>query len=74
MTATCRAVIYANLVRMPLRTIHQPCDELGATAIRSMFQRIERPEIPARGMLVSFHMAVRESCDRAASFREPVYA
>ena len=36
-------VKYASLVTVPLTTIHQPCDQLGAAAIQAMVQRIERP-------------------------------
>ncbi|MEO8597077.1 MAG: GntR family transcriptional regulator [Candidatus Solibacter sp.] len=65
-------VKYASLVTVPLTTIHQPCDQLGAAALRAMVQRIESPDMPARDILVDFHLVVRESCgarmgrDRAA--------
>jgi GntR family transcriptional regulator, arabinose operon transcriptional repressor len=55
-------VKYASLVAVPLSTIHQPCDQLGAAAILAMFQRIANPEMPARDILVDFHLVVRESC------------
>ena len=63
-------VKYASLVSVPLTTIHQPCDELGAAAIQTMIQRIESPDVPARDVLVDFHLVVRESCG-AQRFREP---
>jgi GntR family transcriptional regulator, arabinose operon transcriptional repressor len=62
-------VKYASLVSVPLTTIHQPCDHLGAAAIQAMIQRIESPDIPARDVLVDFHLVVRESCG-AQRFRE----
>jgi DNA-binding LacI/PurR family transcriptional regulator len=55
-------VKYASLVSVPLTTIRQPCDQLGAAAIQAMIQRIERPDSPARDILVDFQLIVRESC------------
>ena len=55
-------VKYAGLVSVPLTTIHQPCGQLGAAAIQTMIQRIESPDMPARDVLVDFHLVVRESC------------
>jgi DNA-binding LacI/PurR family transcriptional regulator len=54
-------VKYASLVSVPLTTIHQPCDQLGAAAIQTMVQRIATPDMPARDILVDFHLVVRES-------------
>jgi GntR family transcriptional regulator, arabinose operon transcriptional repressor len=65
-------VKYASLVTVPLTTIHQPCDQLGAAAIQAMVQRIETPDMPPREILVDFHLVVRESCGtRAARDRTP---
>lgn len=55
-------VKYASLVSVPLTTVHQPCDQLGAAAIQTMLQRIENPGAPARDVLVDFWLVVRESC------------
>jgi GntR family transcriptional regulator of arabinose operon len=55
-------VKYASLVSVPLTTIHQPCDQLGSAAIQTMTQRIDSPGMPARDVLVDFHLVVRESC------------
>jgi DNA-binding LacI/PurR family transcriptional regulator len=60
-------VKYASLVTVPLTTIHQPCDQLGAAAIQAMVQRIETPDMPARDVLVDFHLVVRESCGARAA-------
>jgi GntR family transcriptional regulator of arabinose operon len=54
-------VKYASLVSVPLTTIHQPCDQLGSAAIHAMVQRIANPDMPARDILVDFHLVVRES-------------
>jgi DNA-binding LacI/PurR family transcriptional regulator len=66
-------VKYASLVSVPLTTIHQPCDQLGAAAIQAMIQRIETPDMPARDILVDFHLVVRESCGSNPSL-EPLHA
>lgn len=55
-------VKYASVVSVPLTTIHQPCDQLGAAAIQTMLQRIENRATPARDVLVDFWLVVRESC------------
>jgi GntR family transcriptional regulator, arabinose operon transcriptional repressor len=60
-------VKYASLVTVPLTTIHQPCDQLGAAAIQAMVQRIETPDMPPRDILVDFHLVVRESCGARAA-------
>jgi DNA-binding LacI/PurR family transcriptional regulator len=54
-------VKYASLVTVPLTTIHQPCDQIGAAAVQAMVQRIAAPDMPARDILVNFHLVVRES-------------
>ena len=66
-------VKYASLVSVPLTTIHQPCDQLGAAAVQAMIQRIETPDMPARDILVDFFLVVRESCGTKRS-GEPVHA
>ena len=55
-------VKYAHLVIVPLTTIHQPCDQLGAAAVRAMVERIQNPDMSARDILVDFRLVVRESC------------
>ena len=54
-------VKYANLLSVPLTTIHQPCEKMGAEAVAAMIQRIRNPDIPARDILLDFHVVVRES-------------
>jgi DNA-binding LacI/PurR family transcriptional regulator len=41
-------VRYASLLPVPLTTIHQPCQELGAAAISAMVERLRHPGLPAR--------------------------
>lgn len=55
-------VKYANLLPIPLTTQHQPCLDIGTVAMSTMLQRIENPNLPARDILLSCHLVVRESC------------
>lgn len=55
-------VKYASLLPVPLTTIHQPCNELGAAAVRAMVERVQHPELPPRDLLLDFKLVVRESC------------
>jgi GntR family transcriptional regulator of arabinose operon len=55
-------VKYASLLPVPLTTLHQPCAEIGATAVAHMIQRLEDPSLPARDTLLDFHIVVRRSC------------
>jgi DNA-binding LacI/PurR family transcriptional regulator len=44
-----------------LTTIHQPCAEIGATALMAMLDRVQHPDAPAREFLVDCRLAVRAS-------------
>jgi DNA-binding LacI/PurR family transcriptional regulator len=55
-------VKYAGLLSVPLTTIHQPCASIGAIAIGTMLDRLRDPKLPARDVLLNFHLVVRESC------------
>jgi GntR family transcriptional regulator of arabinose operon len=54
-------VKYASLLAVPLTTVHQPCEKMGAEAVGAMIQRIRHPDTPARDILLDFHLVVRES-------------
>jgi DNA-binding LacI/PurR family transcriptional regulator len=54
-------VKYASLLSVPLTTIHQPCADIGAAAIRTMVDRVHDPKLPARDILLNFGLVVRES-------------
>jgi DNA-binding LacI/PurR family transcriptional regulator len=54
-------VKYASLLSVPLTTIHQPCADIGAAAIGAMLDRLRNPRMPARDLLLNFHLVVRES-------------
>jgi DNA-binding LacI/PurR family transcriptional regulator len=60
-------VKYASLLPVPLTTIHQPCADLGAAAIRAMIERVHNSKLPSRDILLNFGLVVRES---SASSRE----
>jgi DNA-binding LacI/PurR family transcriptional regulator len=55
-------VTYAALLPVPLTTVHQPCREIGEAALRLMLDRIARPNIPAREILVDCALVIRQSC------------
>jgi DNA-binding LacI/PurR family transcriptional regulator len=58
-------VKYASLLPVPLTTIHQPCVDIGAAAIQAMIHRLKNPACPARDILLSFKLVVRQSCGAA---------
>jgi len=55
-------VRYAELLPIPLTTLHQPCLEIGAAAMAAMLERIQYPHLPARSILLNGHLVVRQSC------------
>jgi GntR family transcriptional regulator, arabinose operon transcriptional repressor len=62
---------YATLLPVPLTTARQPCRQIGNVAISTMLERLARPDIPARDILLDCHLIVRGSCGskRAAPVR-----
>lgn len=57
---------YAALLPVPLTTIHQPCREIGEAAMSAMLERIARPDMLARDILLQCHLVVRDSCGAAS--------
>ena len=55
-------VRFATLLSAPLTTMHQPCREIAAVALRAMLDRIVDPTLPPRGLVLSPRLVVRESC------------
>ncbi len=55
-------VKYASLLRVPLTTLHQPCEYIGAAAVRALGERIANPDLPVRDILFQSKLVVRESC------------
>ncbi|MGD0295473.1 MAG: GntR family transcriptional regulator [Bryobacteraceae bacterium] len=62
-------VEYASLLPVPLTTVHQPCREIGEAAMAAMLDRIARPGMPARDILVECRLIVRQSCGAKAGTR-----
>ncbi len=55
-------VKYARLLPIPLTTIHQPCRNIGEAAMAAMLERVSRPDMPARDILLGCKLVVRDSC------------
>jgi DNA-binding LacI/PurR family transcriptional regulator len=59
-------VNYASLLPVPLTTVRQPCREIGETALRVMLERLERPKMAARDVLLDCTLVIRKSCGAKA--------
>ncbi len=55
-------VKYANLLSVPLTTLHQPCADMGAIAVSTMLERLRSPKLPGRDILLDCRLVIRESC------------
>jgi DNA-binding LacI/PurR family transcriptional regulator len=55
-------VEYANLLPIPLTTVHQPCREIGVAAMAAMLERVTNPDMPVRDILLDCKLVVRDSC------------
>lgn len=55
-------VKYAAMLPVPLTTQHQNCAIIGSTALATMVDRMENPQLPARDILLQTHTVVRRSC------------
>ena len=64
-------VKYATLLPVPLTTIHQPCNEIGMTAIETMVQRLQHPQFPGRDITLNFRLVVRRSSGLGEGTPEP---
>lgn len=58
-------VKYASFLPVPLTTLHQPCQKLGAEAMALMLDRLKRPDAPTRDVLLGCELVVRQSCGPA---------
>jgi DNA-binding LacI/PurR family transcriptional regulator len=58
-------VTYASLLPVPLTTIHQPCHEIGETALGMLLDRITHPRMPSRDVLLDCDLVIRQSCGSA---------
>jgi DNA-binding LacI/PurR family transcriptional regulator len=52
---------YASLLPVPLTTLRQPTRQIGDAAIAAMLERIARPDLPSRDILLPCELAIRES-------------
>jgi GntR family transcriptional regulator, arabinose operon transcriptional repressor len=55
-------VSYAPLLPVPLTTLRQPCREIGAAAVAALRERVARPDLAPRDILLHGALVVRESC------------
>jgi GntR family transcriptional regulator, arabinose operon transcriptional repressor len=55
-------VHYAALLPVPLTTLRQPCREIGIAAMAAMLERLTRPALPPRDILLHTPLIVRRSC------------
>ncbi len=55
-------VEYAQLLPVPLTTVHQPCREIGQAAMAAMLDRIDHPGMLPRDILLDCRLVVRASC------------
>jgi GntR family transcriptional regulator of arabinose operon len=60
-------VEYASLLPVPLTTVHQPCREIGEAAMAAMLDRVERPGMFVRDILIECRLVIRESCGAKAA-------
>ena len=56
---------YANMLRVPLTTLHQPVREIGNVALDTMLWRLSHPEAPPRTVAATGTLIVRQSCGLA---------
>jgi LacI family transcriptional regulator len=52
----------ANLLTVPLTTMAQPCRDIAIVAFQAMRERLIEPTLPARSLLLTPRLVVRESC------------
>jgi len=53
---------YARLLPVPLTTLRQPTRQIGDAALSAMLERVNRPDLPARDILLQCELIVRGSC------------
>jgi DNA-binding LacI/PurR family transcriptional regulator len=51
-----------KLLPVPLTTIRQPAEALAHESVRTMIDRIEHSQMPARDIMVKTELIIRRSC------------
>jgi GntR family transcriptional regulator of arabinose operon len=64
-------VEFASLLPVPLTTVHQPCREIGEAAMAAMIERVKRPAMFIRDILVECKLIVRASCGAPGRSPDP---
>jgi GntR family transcriptional regulator of arabinose operon len=64
-------VDYASLLPVPLTTVHQPCGDIGEAALHALIERLARPKMPARRILLDCHLVIRKSCGAVTVTERP---
>ena len=59
----------AQTMTPKLTTIHQPCADLAAVAFRTLLERIAKPQLAAREIMLHAPLVVRESTSPSRDFR-----
>jgi len=60
-------VKYASLLHVPLTTLQQPCNDIGAAAVSTMIDRITHPNMPPREVQLNCKLVIRKSCGSPSS-------
>jgi DNA-binding LacI/PurR family transcriptional regulator len=55
-------VEHTNLFPVPLTTVRRPCREIGVAAVDAMLERVARPDMPVRNILLDCKLVIRDSC------------
>jgi DNA-binding LacI/PurR family transcriptional regulator len=58
---------YSSLLPVPLTTLRQPTRAIGAAAFAAMLDRVTRPDLPVRDILLQTELIVRRSCGAAGA-------
>jgi len=56
---------YARLLPVPLTTLRQPTRQIGDAALAAMLERVARPDLPPRDILLHCDLVIRASCGAA---------
>jgi GntR family transcriptional regulator of arabinose operon len=57
----------ARFLPVPLTTLHQPAEQMGAVAMTLMLERLSAPDLAPRHVMLSCELIIRESCGASAT-------